>query len=274
MALVEAPLHEPFIHGRQVYVRAPKAVHFPSEERPEEHVSESKRHLEARTTLYLLLKDAIAGAAIGSDQFVYWDATDPHKCLSPDVFVKREVPDSPFESWKVWERGAPELAVEIISASDRRDEPWSEKMARYQESGISELVRFDPASERSIRVWDRIDGELVERAATSPDLRASQSLGLWWVVTSSAYGPLLRLSRGRDGSDLLPTPNEERVRLEQELTEERKARSLAEHDKMLAEHAKTLAEQAQRRVEEKLVASEAEVERLRAELARLRGERP
>jgi len=295
MALIEAPMHEPFIHGRQIYVRAPKPVHFPSEERPEEHVSETKRHLEARTTLYLLLKDALDGAAIGSDQFVYSDATDPHKCLSPDVFVKRGVPDSPFESWKVWERGAPDLAVEIISASDRRDEPWSEKVARYQESGINELVRFDPTSERAIRVWDRVDGELVERAATSPDLRACQSLGLWWMVTSSAYGPLLRLARERDGSGLLPTPNEEGVRLAQELAEERKARSLAEHDRRLAEHdkrlaeeaktlaeeaktlaeeAKTLAEQGKRRVEEKLLASEAEAGRLRAELARLRGEQP
>ncbi len=267
MALIEIPAQEPFLHGRQVYVRAPKAVHFPSEERPEEHVSETKRHLEARTTLYLLLKDALIGAAVGSDQFVYSDPTDPHKCLSPDVFVKRGVPDGPFETWKVWERGAPDLAVEIISASDRRDEPWSEKMTRYQESGIDELVRFDPVSERPIRVWDRVDGELVERAATSPELRACQSLGLWWVVAPSAFGPVLRLARERDGSGLLPTPNEERLRLEQELSEERKARSLAEHDKALAEHA-------QRLVEHKLLASEAEVDRLRVELARLRAEKP
>ena len=74
--------------GRGHYVRAPAPIHFPSEESPEEHVGETKRHLEARTTLYLLLKDAFADKAIGSDQFVYWDASDPRKCLSPDVFVK------------------------------------------------------------------------------------------------------------------------------------------------------------------------------------------
>jgi Uma2 family endonuclease len=39
-----------------------------------------------------------------------------HGALSPDVFVKVDVPDTSFGSWKTWERGgAPELAVEIMT---------------------------------------------------------------------------------------------------------------------------------------------------------------
>lgn len=275
---------EPYVHGRHLYVRAPAAIHFPSEE----SVPETKRHLEARTTLYLLLKDALSGAAIGSDQFVYFDASDPRKCLAPDVFVKRGVPETTFDNWKTWERGAPDLAVEIVSETDRRDADWEGKLARYQACGVHEVVRFDPeGDEPSLRVWDRIDGELVERDMTGPNLRECQALHLWWVVVPSMYGPMLRLARDPDGSGLLPTVAEERAQLGAALAEERKARALAEHEKMLAEHEKMLAEQKKMLAEQKArdeanareeaerarAEVEADNERLRAELDRLRSER-
>lgn len=291
MALVDISEHPPFVRERRLYVRAPRPIHFPSEERPEEKVPETKRHLEARTTLYLLLKDAFAGVAIGSEQFVYWDAGDPQKCLSPDVFMKLGAREETFDTWKVWERGAPDLAVEIVSASDRRDADWASKLARYQASGIAEVVRFDPADrEQPLRAWDRVDGELLERAPESNHLRECVGLGLWWAVAPSPYGPMLRLARDRNGEQLLPTPSEERMRLAEELAEERKARSVAEHERMLAEQKlrderdarereRTLAEQQRALAEQKLrderdarEAAQAEIERLRAELAKARGE--
>lgn len=250
--------------GKKHYVRAPEPIHFPSEESPEEHVGETKRHLEARTTLYLLLKSLLAGRAVGSEQFMYWDASDPRKCLSPDVFVKLGAPEETFDTWKIWERGAPDIAVEIVSASDRRDDDWEEKMARYRATGIGEVLRFDPESaQQPVRTWDRVDGDLVERAPESTHLRECSALGLWWVVVPSQYGPLLRLARDREGRDLLPTPDEKQMRMAQELAEERKARTLAEHERMLADHAR-------RQVERERDDALAEIERLKAELARLR----
>jgi hypothetical protein len=259
MELHESPANVAFSYGRQVYVRAPRPVHFPSEESPEEHVSETKRHLKARTTLFLLLEEALAGAAaVGSEQFVYFDAADPQKCLSPDAFVKLGTREENFETWKVWQRGAPELAVEIVSDSDRSDSDWAAKLGRYQASGIAEVVRFDGEDEEQpLRVWDRIDGDLVERSRNSPALRECVALGLWWAVVPSPFGPMLRLARDRDGRELLQTPSEDRLQLEEALAEERKARSLAEHERTLAE--------------QKLLEAERENERLRAELARLRG---
>src|SRR5262245_4315000 len=120
------------------YVRAPVPVVFPSEA----EVPESKRHLKLRTLLHQLLELAFADrAAIGSDQFVYWDPTDPRACVAPDAFVRLGEPDSLFESWKAWERGAPHLAVEIISRSDARDRDWETTLSRYRRLGVSELVR-------------------------------------------------------------------------------------------------------------------------------------
>jgi Uma2 family endonuclease len=72
--------------------------------------------------------------------------------------------DAPFDSWKVWERGAPHLAVEIISASDSTDTPWSAKLERYRKVGLRELVAFDADDpDRPLRIWDFADGDLVER---------------------------------------------------------------------------------------------------------------
>jgi hypothetical protein len=282
-----------FSYRSRLYLRAPRPIHFPSEESPEEHVSETKRHLRARTTLFLLLEEAIAGASVGSDQFVYWDAGEPQKCLSPDVFVKLGSKDQNFDSWKIWERGAPELAVEIVSDSDRSESAWEEKLTRYQASGIGEVVRFDPEEAAApLRVWDRVDGDLIERTPESSTLRECAALGLWWVVVPSELGALLRLAGDREGQKIVPTPSEERFRLAEELAQERKARSLAEHERLVAEReraiadqARTVADQARTIAEQKLLAEQkmrehaeherdvaaAEVDRLRAELARLRG---
>lgn len=264
MALTDAPAEAPFVRGRRTYVRAPKPIHFPSDEKLDEHVSATKRHLEARTTLYLLLKDAFASAAIGSDQFVYWDAKDPKRCLSPDVFVKLGARDDTFDNWKTWERSAPDVAVEIVSASDRSEAEWAENFERYEASGIAEVVRFDPTDERQpIRVWDRLDDDLVERAPSSTHLRECVALGMWWVVTPSEHGPMLRLARDREGGRLLPTPSEERLRFAEELAEERKARTIEQHERMLLEQ----------QLATERAAAATEIARLKEELAQARGER-
>ncbi|MBK8259591.1 MAG: Uma2 family endonuclease [Polyangiaceae bacterium] len=240
MAVIE--VSEPFAYGGHLYVKAPKPVFFRSEETLEEAVPETKRHLEARSILYLFLKDALAGAAIGSDQFVYFDPEDPRKCLSPDAFVKLGCTDTMFDHWKVWENGAPDVAVEIVSTSDRRTEPWADKLRRYRSSGIGELVRFDQDNKNlPIRVWDRVDGDLVERAHQDPNLHECAALGMWWVVVPSLLGPMLRLARDKEGTQILPTPDEERLRLARELAEERTARSQAEHERKVAEHERDLA---------------------------------
>lgn len=232
MGMSVIKVSEPFAYGDHLYVKAPKRVFFRSEETFEEAAPETKRHLEARTTLYLLMREALAGAAVGSDQFVYFDPEDPRKCLSPDVSAKLDCTDNTFGNWKVWERGAPDVAVEIVSASARPEQEWSDKLQRYKSSGVRELVRFDLEEKNlPIRVWDRVEGDLVERAHQDPKLRECTALGLWWTMAPSAYGPLLRLARDQEGRQLLPTPDEERQRLAQELAEERTARSQAEHDR-------------------------------------------
>lgn len=199
--------HEIRPRARHVYRRPPEPVHFPeSEEMPE-----TNRHLELRTALYLILKRELADkATIGSDQFVYWDPTTSKKRLAPDVFVRLGPPHEYFRTWKIWERGAPHLAVEVGSRSDEDQEDWDDKLQRFRAAGISEVVRFDEEDrEGRVRVWDLINGDLVERDAGDPDLMVCEALGLFWVVFHHpTLGLMLRLARDREGRDLLPTPDE------------------------------------------------------------------
>lgn len=255
MAIIEHAISfRPATEDSRRYVRPPQRVHFPaSEEMPE-----TNRHLELRTALYQLLKRELAvRATIGSDQFVYYDPTTAKKKLAPDAFVKLGVPHSTFRVWKTWQLGAPDVAVEIVSDSDEGEEAWESKLERYRAAGIAEVARFDPDdAERPLRVWDHVDGDLVERAC--PDgLFECARLGLFWVVTPHpSFGQMLRLSRDRAGHDLLPTPEE---------AEQSEARARREAERSRAEEARLRAEETRLRAE-----AEETSERLAAEVAELR----
>lgn len=225
--------------GNHIYVRAPEPVHFPESE----EIPETLQHLEIRTALYLLLKRALAHeATLGSGQFVYWDPTSAKKNLAPDAIVRLGTPHRLFRTWKTWERGAPDLGVEVIDDSDEGEPDWNEKLTRYRASGIGEVVRFDPQDRaRPIRIWDAVDGDLLERSPKDPDLYACEALGLWWTVVNDAkIGPMLRLSRDREGHDLLPTPEEAEAKSREAEAKSREAneRLQAEVDALRAELAK------------------------------------
>lgn len=179
-------------------------------------MNETRRHYELRTALFQLVKLALADrASIGSEQYIYWNGADPTRRLAPDLFVRLGVPDRLFESWKTWERGAPEVAVEILMDSDSTELAWDDRLRGYHELGIEELVRFDPvAPADTLRIWDRVDGDLVERQLDEPLLAESAVLRMTWVVTQDAVlGRVLRLARNAEGTDLLPTPVEHEARL-------------------------------------------------------------
>jgi Uma2 family endonuclease len=229
------------LDGRRRYVRPPRPIHFPaSEEMPE-----TNRHLELRTALYQILKRELAArATIGSDQFVYYDPTNAKKKLAPDAFVKLGVPHATFRVWKTWLRSAPEVGVEVVSDSDEGDEDWEVKLERYRAAGIGEVVRFDPDSaEQPVRVWDHLDGDLVEREKTGDGVFECSCLGLFWVVVPHPlFVRMLRLSRDRAGLDLLPTYEEAeraeaRGRAEAEQARDRLTLEVAELRRKLQEHA-------------------------------------
>jgi hypothetical protein len=198
------------------HLRPVEAVHFPASD-PEWEMGESVRHGQLCDLLYYVLTHALGEEhTAGHDQFVYFDAGDPRRKCAPDVFVKLGVAPVAFDSWKTWEQGTPELCVEILSPSDTKEKlGWEQKMKRYRAIGVAEVVSFDldaPSGTR-LRVWDRIDGDLVERLVeneTTPCL----TLGAYWVIVPSRglataeYPAALRLARDPAGRELLPTREE------------------------------------------------------------------
>lgn len=190
---------EPLPAERLQHKRAPRPLHFPSEAT----VPETKRHLELRTLLFLFLEHNFADrATLGCNQFVYYRATDPRRCVAPDGFVRLGGPDVSFDSWKTWERGAPELCVEIASESDVRT--WDDELEAYAELGAVELVRFDPDAEpgRRLQAWDRLEGDLVERVV-SGDRTPCRVLGGSWIVAPWESHPAALRLQGSGGALLL-----------------------------------------------------------------------
>lgn len=199
----EAAPEGPVTIGRFRYVRAPRPLHFPTSLK----VPESRLHEALCALLRAFLRHAFTPEhSVGGDQFIYWDPTDPRACLAPDAFVRLGTPDSKFKSWKVWEWGAPELALEIVSETD---DNWDTKLQKYARLGVRELVSFD--AERTpavLRIWDRLDSDMVERELSTGSAASNVLPGFWVVVNDAEHGPALRLSHDETGTQLFLTPTE------------------------------------------------------------------
>lgn len=195
---------------------------------------ESALHLHLRTALFLILERKLRGRAyVGSDQFVYWDATDPKLCLAPDAFVRLGGPSELLRSYQTWKHGAPNVAVEIISDTDGGPRELERRLERYRRAAIEELVYFDPENrERPLRLWDWVESDLVERDLSAPNALYCDALEAFWCLRPDPrLGRMLRLAEGADGTGLWPTPEEaekaERAR-EREAAERRIAELEAE----------------------------------------------
>jgi Uma2 family endonuclease len=244
------------------YLRAPEPIHFPEEE----EMVEGLAHLIVRTFLFQLLGFALGPEhSVGSDQFVFWIASNNKRKLSPDVFVRLGVPQTVFGSWKTWEQGGPpDLAVEIISPNEGDGLTWDEKFARYHELGVKELLRFDPEKPegRRLRAWDRVREDLVEREIAD-DRTPCLLLGLAWTVRKvrSPLGEALGLRLVDDEGRLLETLEEKEA-----AAREKEAAARMAAEARAQEEAQARQEEAQARQE-----AEARVRELEEELRRRGG---
>jgi len=204
----------------------PQALEFPSSLK----IGVTKRRTELRILLYEFLRFNLGGLArIGCNQFLYWDSRAPNSWVAPDAFVCFGAPDERFDSWKAWERGAPEVAVEVVDPVDipvawaaASPEPtWEQKLESYRQVGVAELLRFEPdAANAPLRAWERVGDQLVERISSGCCVHSPSLRGFWLALPDPELGLTLRLSRDEHGTRLFPTPTEGSS-LRVELTEER-----------------------------------------------------
>lgn len=193
---------------KHAYLRPPVPLEFPEEEL---RMPDGDEHLELRILLWQSARLAFGeNSLVSSDQFVYYDPTNPGRRLSPDLGVRLGTPRRRIKVWKTWEWGAPQVGVEIVSESDAPERVVNEKLERYRQAGILEVVRFDPRPHAEpLRLWDLVAGDMVERDRNDPKALFCDALGLYWCVREvDGLGRTLRLARDRDGRDLLLTPEE------------------------------------------------------------------
>src|SRR5690349_10524308 len=94
---------------------------------------------------------------VGGNLQFHYRPGDPTAQVTPDVYVLAD--ESPeavdLSSWAVWEHGgkAPVLAIEVVSRTSRKDYTLDPKgmLARYQELGAREVVRYDPLWQQARR---------------------------------------------------------------------------------------------------------------------------
>ena len=196
------------------HVRPVRPLRFPEQEPEDERMPQGRRHRYLCNALHEMLRAVcVPEHTVGDDQFVYFDASNPRRCLAPDSFVTLGVPDHDFDAYKVWDEGTPDVAFEILSPSDS-PERWTfeEKLLRYHALGVRELVVFqvDADSGARLRVWDRIDEDLVERVVTG-DTTPCLTLGVTLLVGRVNEYPVgLRLARDAEGKELVLTSDEAR----------------------------------------------------------------
>ncbi len=239
------PLTSPAQRPTRRYLRAPVPLVFPVEA----EVPESRWHRLASELLAQSIERELSGhVLVSSDQFLYWDPTNPKRCLAPDVAFRVGSEGELLRTWKTWERGAPHVGVEIVSDSDATELRFEEKLERYRQAGIAEVVRFDRTdTERPIRIWDLVDGDMVERDLADPEALRCDAVGWYWVQELNAeVGLTLRLSRNRESKGLVLT------RLE--------ASEAATNAERTAKEAERAAKEAERAAKEAALARIAELE--------------
>jgi Uma2 family endonuclease len=233
-------------------------------------MAETPIHRDVMSDLIATLGAHFADAPkvyVSGNMMMYYVEGKPEKCVSPDVFVTRDIPKLPErETYKLWvEKKGPDVVIEVTSMSTARiDQRWRFELYR-DVLKVREYFMFDPREKTlagaSLCGYRLVDGEY-EPIPRIGERLASEVLGLHLEVSDGElrlYDP--------ERSAYLPTPQEVR----EALVRESAARAVAEAQAERESAARAAAEaQAQRESAARALA-EAEVERLRREIEALRG---
>ncbi len=209
-----------------------------------------------------------------ADQFWYWSKGETHKCLAPDVYVLPKTDPTVAPScWRLWELAcAPLFALEIVSSDVDKD--YDETPASYAQTGVSELVIFDPEAPRMAavsgaknervrvrwQIWRRgPKGQWKREVESNDDRVQSQSLCCWLRLVGKGDARLLRLGMGPNGDDLFLSSDEREIF---ERSEKERERSEKEHERSEKERERNEKEaerQARERAEERIRTLEEEL---------------
>ncbi len=208
---------------------------------------------------------------VSGNMMMYYVPGDKRRHVSPDVFLARGVSrDKPRDYYLVWEEHAPDLVIEITSASTR-DEDLVGKMSLYQDVlHVREYFLFDPHAEYLDPPLQGFRLDPAGKYALIQPIEGrlpSEVTGLDFEVDGEFLRPLDPVA----GHWLLPS-HELLEAAEAAREQERVLRLRADQQRAQAEKQRIRAEEERARAEEERVRAAAELTESSAENDRLRRE--
>jgi len=129
----------------------PKEIFYPSEDG--EPLAETSVHADAIITTVAVLRNYLAAKfserspVVLADQFLYYAQGFPRLRVAPDVMVIFDIPQQPYDNYKIWETGqVPSVIFEMTSASTQVHDQ-NKKRELYESIGVQEYWLFDPKGE-------------------------------------------------------------------------------------------------------------------------------
>ena len=129
----------------------PPEIFYPSEDG--EPLAETSIHADAIIATVAILRNYLAIAfptrspVVLVDQFLYYAQGFPKLRVAPDVMVIFEIPQVPYDNYKIWETGkVPSIIFEITSPKTQlKDKEFKRDL--YEDIGVQEYWLFDPKGE-------------------------------------------------------------------------------------------------------------------------------
>jgi hypothetical protein len=133
---------------------------------------------------------------------LYYQEGEPHRNVSPDVFVALNCDPRFRRTFKTWEEGRPPDVVFEITSKSSKDEDASIKPQKYEMMGVQEYFLYDPEGEYlhpPLLGYRRRESRFARIEPNDRGLLECQSLG----ITLELDGPDLVLRDAATGRVLL-----------------------------------------------------------------------
>ena len=128
-----------------------KEIFYPSEDG--EPLAETSVHADAIIATVAVLRNYLAekfaerSPVVLADQFLYYANGFPRLRVAPDVMVIFDIPQQPYDNYKIWETGKiPSIIFEMTSESTQAHDQLK-KRELYESIGVLEYWLFDPKGE-------------------------------------------------------------------------------------------------------------------------------
>jgi len=173
-----------------------KEIFYPSEDG--EPLAETSVHADAIITTVAVLRNYLAekfaerSPVVLADQFLYYAKGFPRLRVAPDVMVIFDIPQQPYDNYKIWETGqVPIVIFEMTSASTQAHDQ-TKKRELYESIGVLEYWLFDPKGEW---ISEKLRG--YRRQANLPE---NDDESLVYTAIADGFSQVLGLSLEVEGS--------------------------------------------------------------------------